>query len=130
MTNPDIPTSKSKLSPRQRIAAAALIAAPSVAQAASAANVTERTLYRWLELPEFRALVSQLESRIINSTVHSLVNIQQEAIDIVSDLSRHSDNDSVKLRAAKVLLDTLLKLRVQQTFEERLADLEQLAYQE
>jgi transposase-like protein len=130
MTNPDIPTSKSTLSPRQRIAAAALIAAPSVAQAASAANVTERTLYRWLELPEFRALVSQLESRIINSTVHSLVNIQQEAIDIVSDLSRHSDNDSVKLRAAKVLLDTLLKLRVQQTFEERLADLEQLAYQE
>jgi len=130
MTNPDIPTSKSKLSPRQRIAAAALIAAPSVAQAASASNVTERTLYRWLELPEFRALVSQLESRIINSTVHSLVNIQQEAIDIVSDLSRHSDNDSVKLRAAKVLLDTLLKLRVQQTFEERLADLEQLAYQE
>jgi transposase len=130
MTNPDISPQKHKITPRQHAAAAALISTATIAEAATSAKVTERTLYRWLNQPEFRALVAQLEGQVIDSAVHRLVSLQGEAVDTIRNLCRHSDNEWVQLHAARSLLNSLLKLRVQQTFEARLSELEQLAYQE
>ena len=130
MANPDISTPKPKLTPRQHTAAAALIATATVAEAAASAGVSERTLYRWLKLPEFRALIAQQESQIIDSAVHQLVNIQGEAIETMRDMFRHSDNEWIKMHAARFMLNSLLKLRVQQTFESRLEELEQIAYED
>ena len=121
---------QSKLTPQQHLAAAALISSPSLVEAASAAQINERTLRRWLEQPEFAALVAQLESQLIDFAVHRLVDFQQEAIDTIRELCHHSDDERIKLRAAQILLDSLLKLRVQQTFEARLAELEQIAFEE
>jgi phage terminase small subunit len=130
MAYPDISPPKPKLTPRQHTAAAALIAAATVAEAASSAGVSERTLYRWLKLPEFRALVAQQESQIIDSAVHQLVSLQGEAIETMRDMFRQSDNEWIKMHAARFMLNSLLKLRVQQTFESRLEELEQIAYED
>ena len=49
------------LSPRQQSALPILAAAPSVAQAARLSGVGRRTLNRWLQDPEFRAQLAQLQ---------------------------------------------------------------------
>ena len=114
------------LSAKQQRAIAALLASKSVAEAAASANVGERTLFRWLgEDQAFRAALSQAEGELLDTATRRLLSLQGESIDALEYLISQAETESVRLRAAQVVIETSLKLRELRDIEQRLTALEQ-----
>jgi hypothetical protein len=118
-----------ELTPRQRRTIAALLSSRSVPDAAQAAHVGARTLYRWLTEPKFRAALVDAEGGAIDQATRRLIGMQDGAIDLLADVMQDMKvNTAVRLRAAQNVLDYLLKLRELRNVEGRLAALEEMVY--
>jgi phage terminase small subunit len=103
-----------ELTNRQRKSIAALLSTSNVVEAAKVSKVGERTLYRWLTLPEFRSAVTEAEGEAIDAAARRLIGLQDSA----------KASAAIKLRAAQTILDYLLKLRELRSIENRLTELE------
>lgn len=117
----------SKLSAKQHRAITALLTSKSVTEAATATGQGERTIYRWLSEPAFRQALSAAEGDLIDVATRRLLQLQGSALDTLEALLLGGDTDvsaGVRLRAAQVTLDHLLKLREMRDIEQRLAALE------
>ena len=115
----------SELTPKQARAVQALITAKSIGDAAQAASVGERTLFRWLAEPAFRAALSQAEGDLLDAATRRLLGLQGQAIETFeSVLADAAASQAVRLRAAQAVLDYLLKLRELRNVESRLVALE------
>lgn len=112
-----------ELTNRQRKAIAALLSTRNVTEAAQASQVGERTLYRWLTLPDFRSAVTEAEGEAIDAAARRLIGLQDSAINTIQDVLAKA-SAAVKLRAAQTILDYLLKLRELRSIEHRLTELE------
>lgn len=111
------------LTAQQRRAVRALLTCKTMAEAAISAQVSERTLYRWLQDADFRAALFSAEGELIDGATRRLLRLQDAAIDVLDDLLK-AEGDGVKLRAAQTVLDHLLRLRELRDIETRLASLE------
>lgn len=110
---------------RQRKTITALLAARNVPEAAQAANVGERSVYRWLADPAFRAALLAAEGAAVDTATRRLVGLSDGAIDTLAEvMTAHDTAPAVRLRAAQAVLDTLLKMRDLRNVEERLTRLE------
>ena len=116
----------SKLSAKQHRAITALLTSKSVTEAATATGQGERTIYRWLSEPAFRQALSAAEGDLIDVATRRLLQLQGSALDTLEALLGDGADASagVRLRAAQVTLDHLLKLREMRDIEQRLAALE------
>jgi hypothetical protein len=116
----------SELSDRQRKAIAALMAARSVPEAAQAASVGERTLYRWLADDDvFRAALTAAEDRAIDTAARRLVQAAGDSVDVLITIRDDPEAPAaVRGRMAQILLDNLLRLRELRDVEARLSALE------
>jgi len=113
------------LTPKQSRAIPALMTARNVGEAAKAANVAERTLYRWLGDPAFRLRLNEAEGEAIDTATRRLLQLQDPAIDALSDvLQDPGTSPTARLRAATAVLDYLIKLRELRNIEARLLALE------
>jgi len=112
------------LTPVQRRAIRALLTTRTAAEAATTAGVSERTLYRWLQDANFRAALLAAEGELIDGATRRLLQLQDGAIDVLDGLLV-AQGDNVRLRAAQVVLDHLLRLRELRDIETRLQNLEQ-----
>ena len=65
--------SSGSLSAKKRRAIAALLEARTIGDAAKAAQVGERTLYRWLEEPRFSQALRKAEGQLIGAAVSGLI---------------------------------------------------------
>lgn len=118
-----------RLSTRQRKALQALIENRTIQQAAQAAGIGERTIYKYLDDPQFRAALAEAEGDLIDQATRQLLQLQDPAIKVMTWAMNHADNPpSVRLRAAQAVLDYLLKLRELRNLEERLTNLEVKVY--
>lgn len=115
-----------KLTPKQEQAIRALLTSKNVGEAAVAAGVSERTLYRWLTDPAFRAALSVAEGDLLDAATRRLLTLQDDAIGAFEDVLTGGPDvtDTARLRAAQAVLDYLLKLREMRSVEERLTALE------
>jgi len=104
-------------------AALALAMGKTHKQAAEAAGVTDRCIYRWNRLPRFRARVNELRGAAIGSAVNKLSDSMTAAANVLTGLLRNK-NPSVKLRAARAVLELATKLRESEELEQRVAELE------
>lgn len=119
------------LTHRQQAAVRALLACKSVAEAAQRAGVGERTLYRWLADPAFRAALSAAEGDLLDAATRRLLGLQEGAIEVFEAVLKDaSAAPSARLRAAQAVLDHLLKLRELRDVEQRLTALEQAVGQQ
>lgn len=114
------------LSPGQTRAIIALLEQSNIKQAAQAANVAERTLYRWLADDAFRQALNEAEGMAIGAASRRLVKLTERALDVVevvmNDIAAHPNT---RLKAADMVLSNLLRLRDLATVEARLARLEE-----
>ncbi len=120
-----------KLPAKQSRAVVALLSHRTQAEAANAAGIGERTLATWLTQPEFQAALRAAEGDAIDAAVRDLICLQGDALNVLAGLL--TDNlvkGSVRLRAAQVTLDNLMKLRELRNVESRLARLEELMERE
>lgn len=115
-----------KLTPKQERAIRALLTSKNVGEAAAAIGVSERTLYRWLTDPAFRAALSVAEGDLLDAATRRLLTLQDDAIGAFEDVLTGGPDvtDTARLRAAQAVLDYLLKLREMRSVEERLTALE------
>jgi len=115
-----------KLTPKQEAAVRALLTSKNVGEAAGAVGVSERTLYRWLADPDFRAALSVAEGDLLDAATRRLLTLQDDAIGAFEDVLTGGPDvtDTARLRAAQAVLDYLLKLRELRSVEERLTALE------
>lgn len=100
-----------------------LMADGSIRKAAKAANVSERTLYRWLKMPAFAAVYRDLRREATQAAVARLQQASSSAADrLVRLLS--SSKPAIALQAARTILEFSIKAVELEDLAARLAALE------
>jgi hypothetical protein len=118
-----------ELTTAQRKAIPHLLAARSVEEAAKAAGVSERTLYRWMADHVFAAALAAAETNAIDYAVRRLITLSDSAVEALKTvLSDDTASATTKVRAALGVLDSLIKLRELRNIEARLVALEKAYY--
>jgi len=118
------------LTPKQRRAIHELLTSGNVTQAAGAANVSRETIYRWLDMPQFKQSLVDGEAAAIESISRALVVSGDLATQTLQNVMRDDRRNppAVRVRAADIVLARLLQLRELVQFEERLKELEEVVY--
>jgi hypothetical protein len=110
--------------PRQQQALRALLERPTIAAAAESCNLSERTLFRYLEDEDFRAEYRRLRARLVEEVV---ADLQKGGVEAVGVLRRNfeAESESAQLRAARTVLEFMLRGTELVDLEARLAALEE-----
>jgi hypothetical protein len=113
------------LTPRQEAAALALASGKTEDEAADLANCGERTLRTWLAtVPGFAARVAELRAEMTARAMGRLIDNMVSAADTLGYLSRKAKAETVRLGAARAVLELGVKLRETIELEERIRALE------
>jgi transposase-like protein len=109
---------------KREAAALALAIGKNVKAAARASHVGERTLHRWLGDEDFQRRVTQVRAELFGCAVGKLARLAGKAADALAKLLR-SESDSVRLQAARTILESGNRLREAVEVEQRLAAVEE-----
>jgi DNA-binding MurR/RpiR family transcriptional regulator len=114
-----------KLSRKQEIAVAALLAQPSIGEAAKAAGVGEKTLWRWLQKDGFQEAYRNARRRVVD---HALSQVQAGMIEAVQTLRNVMNNRktaaSARVSAARAMIGFGFQAVEVEDLEKRIAALE------
>ena|SRR5437870_5565578 len=102
----------------------ALAAGQTVRDAASLAGIGERTATRRFAEPDFRRQVTQLRAGMVQRALGKLADAATEAVDTLRGLLA-AGSESVKLGAARSILELGCKVKEAVELEERIAALEE-----
>jgi len=100
----------------------------SVRAAATASGYSERQAHRKVADPEFRRKVSEMRTRLVDQAVGLLTDANVAAVETLRSLL-DGEPASVRLSAAKAVVELSVKLRENVEFSERLEKLEQAVAQ-
>ena len=115
-----------KLSRKQEQAIAALITHDTIAAAAAAVRISEVTLWRWQQLPEFQARYREARRAVIERSISTLQQSTTAAVTtLVSLMNDVNVAANVRLYAATRVLDYALKGTEVLDLEQRLTELEE-----
>ena len=103
-----------------------LLEHPTIAAAAENGGLSERSLYRYLEDEDFSAEYRCLRARLVEEVVAELQKIGVEAVGVLR-ASFEDESASVRLRAARTVLDLMFKGTEFSDWEDRLRQLEEAA---
>ncbi|MFY9611633.1 MAG: hypothetical protein WAU45_23845 [Blastocatellia bacterium] len=95
----------------------------SVREAAALAGVSERTAHRRWSDPGFRLKVNEAWSEIVRQAVGKLGDASTHAAAVLRELL-NADSESVRLSAARSILDHTVRLSEFANVEQRLSNLE------
>jgi len=108
----------------------ALVCGATVENAARAAGVGERTVYRRLKNPAFRQQLQQRRGDIVQRAAGLLTAAALEAIKTLVGLQKPSSPAAVQLGAARSILELGMKLREVADLAERVEALEKRCQQQ
>jgi DNA-binding MurR/RpiR family transcriptional regulator len=118
--------SSEKLSRKQERALTALLAHPTISEAAQSCGVSEPTLWRWLKDPAFSAAYNRLRNRLIEATLDQLAKSCGESVTTLREtLTDEAAPPAVKVNAAAKIIQLTLKIREQTEIEDRLRSIEE-----
>ena len=100
-----------------------LVTAPTIAQAASEANIGRTTLYRWLEEPSFRDELERLRREAASVAKLELRGLMLNAVGVLAD-AMQDQNPYIRLRAARTTMYIGLKAIDLTELEQRLDRIE------
>jgi transposase len=98
----------------------------SLREAARTAGISESTAYRRLKDPAFRRRISEIRTSFLNQAVGLLCEDATKAVSTLKELLS-ARSESVRLSAARAILELGPKLREQTELEERITALEREA---
>jgi hypothetical protein len=108
-------------------AIAALLKTTTIGKAAQLAGVSERTLRRWLQKPEFQAAYRAAKRELISSAVHTLLHATSSATHVlVSIMNDPEQPSSSRVAAARTVLTLVMHSFKDDDTEARLREVEQL----
>ena len=97
-----------KLSRNQERTIAALLVHPTMAKAAAAAGVGEVTLWRWMQIPEFKEQYRLARREAVSQAVGHLQSACSVAVVALTDISQDI-NCPARVSAARTVLELALK---------------------
>ncbi len=112
---------------KQDRAVLALLTCRTIADAAKVAGVSERTLRRWLKQPEFQQALARERAQVFAAVTGRLTRYATAAVDFLYKVMRSKNTtpaDSVRVRAARVLLTSAIAVRCGEVFD-RLDEVEE-----
>ena len=108
-----------------------LLSERSLGAAARAAGIGERTLRRWLtDDPAFKADLEQAQRTAFEAGLNRVQALTSKAIDTFEDLLDRGEQPSVRLGAARAVVDLAASRHDAQILVSRLEELEQLVERE
>ena len=110
---------------RDDLLVAALARGASVEEAAGISQLSARTVYRRLQEVSFRSRVSEMRNRIFDQTVGRLSAATVQATTTLVELL-DTGSDSVRLSAARTILEQSTKLRESCELVARVGELEEM----
>jgi DNA-binding MurR/RpiR family transcriptional regulator len=115
-----------KLTRKQEVAIAALLTAPTIADAAHAASISEPTLWRWLQRDDFQAAYRQARREAVSQAVAYLQRVAGEAVDTLRAVMQDAQKPaSARVSAARAVLDLAIRGVELEDLEARIHVLEQ-----
>jgi transposase len=112
------------LTRKQTKAISALLACQTIAEAAEMAGVSDRTIYRWIEMPEFRGALRTAAHETIGETVRRLAAGRDEALNTLYRLMTGAERESDQRLAAATWLQVDRDTQRLEEIEQRLTVLE------
>jgi len=113
---------------KQQQAIAALLTAPTIAEAAAGCGISEKTLWRWSQQSEFAAAYRKAQQRLLESAINAL---RQAALTFADTLRVVAADvrapPASRATAARSGLEVLLKAITIQDLEQRVNELERSA---
>ena len=114
-----------KLSRAKQTAIAALLTNPSIAAAASAAGIAERTIYRWLKIHGFQQAYAAARQECVKQALATIQQAMSTAVDVLSEvMSDPKAPASARISAARTVIDNGIKVSEIEKIEQRLSALE------
>jgi hypothetical protein len=121
-----------ELTPNKQRALEALLASNSVGAAAEMAELSPRTLWRYLADPDFQEVYREHRAMLLQQTITALQRVGAEAVAVLQDSISPEEEANLRLRAARSALDHMFrgveterKIREQEEILERLEVLEE-----
>lgn len=102
------------LTPTQERACSLLASGVKTAEVAQELDVPEHTIYLWQKQTTFVCYYNKQRSVIKNAAVQSLFGLMDEAVTAIRE-SLNSTNESVRLKAASYIIETLQNVEVGKT---------------
>ena len=116
-----------KITRKREHAISALLGAPTVQEAAQVAQVGERTLWRWLQEPEFQRAYMQARRQVVSQAVARLQQATGEAVEGLQEVLKNDDaSSSAKVSAARTILELSFKALELEDLEARITELEEV----
>ncbi|MEZ4614084.1 MAG: hypothetical protein R2867_01020 [Caldilineaceae bacterium] len=112
------------MTPQQRKAIESLLTQGNAVAAAEAAGIHRTTLYRWMKDQAFVDALADAEAEAVKGLSRNLAGLGALATDALRDALERHQKITVRLRAAEVVTDRLLKIRELVDIEQRLEELE------
>ena len=117
------PERTTALSPRQAAALPYVASEPTITRGAQAAQITRRTLTRWMNEPAFREELERIRNNIADFAYSELEALALKAAFRIAQLM-DSDDPNVAQRAAKTALAMSMSVRDQRETRRRMDTLE------
>lgn len=112
-----------KLERKAEAAIVALLANPTMPEAARAAGVSETTLWRWLQRDDFQKRYREAQNKVFDGALGALQGATAEAVDCLRR-NLACSRPGVQVQAARTILDYTLKARQLFDLEIRIGQLE------
>ena len=114
-----------KFSRKKEQAIAALLTSPTLTEAARACGIGETTLWRWLQDPDFAERYRQARKRALHIAINRLHRIASDAVTTLQVVANDANAPaSSRVAAARVILETVLKMEEVEEIEARLTKIE------
>ena len=118
-----------KLGSKQEEVIVALLSQRSVEDAARVANVTARTLYRWMKEPEFDAAYRKAKRAAFGQSIARMHHLSSAAVSTLGKIMLDSATPpATRVRAADSILDHTAKAIEIEDIEARVSELERAAH--
>ena len=102
----------------------ALVAGQTIKGAAAAAGVAEKTVRLWLQANEFKTRLDEARGIVFAEGVERVRSLASQAVDALAYLMRENTPPSVRLAAARTILELGFQRHEAEQLRQRIADLE------
>jgi AcrR family transcriptional regulator len=104
---------------------ACLLSTNTIAEAASAAGISEGTIYNYLRNAEFQKQYREVKQQVVSQAASSIATMTRPAIDEMFHLLLNAKSDNTRLKAAELIINYSLQLVTLDEIENRIEQLEE-----
>ena len=116
-----------KLSRNKERAISALLSSPSITEAAKIVGIGEKTLWRWLQLDNFKNAYRAARKEVVSQAIAQVQKGMSDAVKTLQDVMTDSNAPaSAKVSAARAMIDMGLKSTEIEDLEKRISDIEKI----